>query len=393
MLKQNTLADATTELGFATETNTPLTRKVITEDGEVTVEGITPYKMKEVLNQSGTGLNTFKTPGEVYFGENIRINGVVQNYNGEQPTPPTPVTPGFTETQDILINEVKYGTLTMIVPDDYDKSETVSVGLTADNTSDSNITSPFVDVVANSMQGYSMSFSVPEGQTITRQYCLDQLDAQASSFIVATEPAYNSTANIEIDNVIYGIVQATAPTYTMNIGSGYATFWIQNNSSEETLVVPAGTFGNAEDIEIDPNGTYSDGINMDPITSALLDTELATVTAAIELKQEEPQPILVAEYTVDTDLNVTVVDDNDEYDKYSLTFFNNSESDKCELSLVEGPTITWETGDIYEVPTMQSVTWQVSKNDVQATDIDTEAELKGLINFNWVPANQVEPGE
>ena len=83
MLKQNTLVEATTELGFATETNTPLTREVTLEDNTVVkVEGITPYKMKEILKSE------FVTPGEKYFNDEIGLNGVVQNYNeGVQPTP------------------------------------------------------------------------------------------------------------------------------------------------------------------------------------------------------------------------------------------------------------------------------------------------------------------
>lgn len=83
MLKQNTLAEATTELGFAAETNTPLTREVTLEDNTVVkVEGITPYKMKEILKSE------FVTPGEKYFNNEIGLNGVVQNYNeGIQPTP------------------------------------------------------------------------------------------------------------------------------------------------------------------------------------------------------------------------------------------------------------------------------------------------------------------
>lgn len=83
MLKQNTLAEATTELGFAAETNTPLTREVTLEDNTVVkVEGITPYKMKEILKSE------FVTPGEKYFNDEIGLNGVVQNYNeGVQPTP------------------------------------------------------------------------------------------------------------------------------------------------------------------------------------------------------------------------------------------------------------------------------------------------------------------
>ena len=84
-LKQNTLAEATTENGFPTEVGVPLQKEVTLEDGtEVIVEGITPDKMKAVLNQYVDGNEegiTFKTPGEIYKNNNIELNGVVQIYN------------------------------------------------------------------------------------------------------------------------------------------------------------------------------------------------------------------------------------------------------------------------------------------------------------------------
>ena len=81
-LLQNTLAEATTENGFPTITNTPLQREVTLETGEtVIVEGITPDKMKAVLNQNVDGNEggvTFLTPGENY---NEDIKGVCQVWN------------------------------------------------------------------------------------------------------------------------------------------------------------------------------------------------------------------------------------------------------------------------------------------------------------------------
>lgn len=76
-LKQNTLEEATTDLGFAKVTETPLIRQVQLDDGTtVTVEGVTPNKMASILK------STFVTPGEkaqIPSGE--YIDGVVQKYN------------------------------------------------------------------------------------------------------------------------------------------------------------------------------------------------------------------------------------------------------------------------------------------------------------------------
>ena len=70
-----------------------------------------------VLSNNAYGLFDYGLSKEIidyYEGIESKIQKfIIDNYNGEQPTPPTPVTPGFTETQDILINEVKYGTITM----------------------------------------------------------------------------------------------------------------------------------------------------------------------------------------------------------------------------------------------------------------------------------------
>lgn len=88
-LKQNTLAEATSELGFATVTNTPLTREVALEDGTIVkVEGVTPEKMANILK------STFVTPGEVVETSNYeKLNGVVQNYNAEEEIPLPPEEP------------------------------------------------------------------------------------------------------------------------------------------------------------------------------------------------------------------------------------------------------------------------------------------------------------
>lgn len=89
-LLQNTLAEATTEQGFPTKVGVPLQKEVILEDGTVvTVEGITPNQMKNILNQTAEEPEepeevTFKTPGEVYENEDITLKGVVQIYNGSE---------------------------------------------------------------------------------------------------------------------------------------------------------------------------------------------------------------------------------------------------------------------------------------------------------------------
>lgn len=86
-LKQNNLSEATTELGFVQTINankantTALQKEVTLEDGtKVIVEGITPSRMKQVLNSMVDGNEdavTFETPGEDYGNR----DGVVQIYN------------------------------------------------------------------------------------------------------------------------------------------------------------------------------------------------------------------------------------------------------------------------------------------------------------------------
>ncbi len=79
-LKQNNLAEATTELGFPAETNIPLQQEVTLEDGTKTmINGITPAMLATKL-----GI-TFKTPGEPYINGDVELNGVVQIYNGDSP--------------------------------------------------------------------------------------------------------------------------------------------------------------------------------------------------------------------------------------------------------------------------------------------------------------------
>lgn len=113
-LKQNNLIEATTENGFPTEVEFPLQREVTLEDGTtVIVEGVTPEKMKAILNQNVDGsedASSFKTPGEIYKNDSTELNGVVQNYNDSlvEPTlvsiaittPPTKVAYSEGETFD-----------------------------------------------------------------------------------------------------------------------------------------------------------------------------------------------------------------------------------------------------------------------------------------------------
>ena len=289
MLKQNTLADATTEQGFPTETNTPLTRKVITEDGEVTVEGITPYKMKEVLNQAGTGTNTFKTPGEIYQNDNIILNGVVQNYNGEQPTPPTPVTPGFTESADIMINEVKYGTVEMTVPDDYDKGEeSIEVNFVFTNTSEDDICSEEIDFIeSNNSTDYSVYY-LPT----TREALLSILnDYYANSFIVATSESYSKREDIKFNDITYGFVDAYVSRYKMNLGTGTCIYNVGNTSSSNDLVLDANILDNVENIIIEPGNSYNGEINFDTLTVETLDSTLNDIMNGIHLVEpSEEQP-------------------------------------------------------------------------------------------------------
>ena len=136
-LKQNTLNDSTTDLGFVQAINTNLEasgsenkiafqREVELEDGTiVTVESVTPESMKVILNNNavimgGTGTINTKTPGEivqVYSNPNeigpteTKIaNGVVQITNNTGEIEPVP---DAEEVMDIL-NDID-GT-----SDDYD---------------------------------------------------------------------------------------------------------------------------------------------------------------------------------------------------------------------------------------------------------------------------------
>ena len=98
-LEQNNLANATTDLGFvkvvnenASELGTSeiaLQKEVVLEDGNtVKVEGITPSKMKAILNEQANNTITYQTPGENFektFEEGT-IKGIVQDYNDEVKT-------------------------------------------------------------------------------------------------------------------------------------------------------------------------------------------------------------------------------------------------------------------------------------------------------------------
>ena len=92
-LKQNSLDQATTEIGFvktlnenAEELGTEkiyLSREVELDDGtKVIVESVTPNKMKNILNNHiGEDTITFQTPGEIVPTAEEEIKGVVQVYN------------------------------------------------------------------------------------------------------------------------------------------------------------------------------------------------------------------------------------------------------------------------------------------------------------------------
>lgn len=83
-IKQNTLAEATTELGFCKATNTKLVQEKIIDGQKVEVAGISPNTMATLLG------STFKTPGEkITTSEGTELNGVVQNYNAAVTTEDT----------------------------------------------------------------------------------------------------------------------------------------------------------------------------------------------------------------------------------------------------------------------------------------------------------------
>lgn len=128
-VKQNELSDSTTELGFVHVINSNLEssgsedliafqREVELEDGTiVTVESVTPEKMKSILNNNAIiteseEIITNKTPGEIVevykdsskIGptETTLLKGIVQITNNSEIRPePTPI-PDTEEVMSIL---------------------------------------------------------------------------------------------------------------------------------------------------------------------------------------------------------------------------------------------------------------------------------------------------
>ncbi len=144
-LKQNNLAEATTENGFPTEVGVPLQREVTLEDGtRVIVESITPEKMAATLKSH------FVTPGEKYVDNGNNLNGVVQNYNTVEPEPepePEPTLKSITITSEPTKTEYEEGEVFdptgMVITGKYDDGTskeiteytiTPSGELTKDNT-------------------------------------------------------------------------------------------------------------------------------------------------------------------------------------------------------------------------------------------------------------------
>lgn len=147
-LEQNNLANATTDLGFvkvvnenANELGTSeiaLQKEVVLEDGNtVKVEGITPSKMKAVLNEQANNTITYQTPGENFektFEEGT-IKGIVQDYNDEVKTQ--------SENAEILEETPQIdNTDDTVVTDDI-----VNDTNTSDNTVDDTIVTDDADVI------------------------------------------------------------------------------------------------------------------------------------------------------------------------------------------------------------------------------------------------------
>ena len=143
-LEQNNLANATTDLGFvkvvnenASELGTSeiaLQKEVVLEDGNtVKVEGVTPSKMKAILNEQANNTITYQTPGENFektFEEGT-IKGIVQDYNDEVKTQ--------LENAEILEETPQ--------ADNTDEADIVNDTNTCDNTVDDTIVTDDADVI------------------------------------------------------------------------------------------------------------------------------------------------------------------------------------------------------------------------------------------------------
>ena len=279
MLKQNTLAEATTELGFATETNTPLTRKITIDGQECIVEGITADKMKEVLNQNGIGTTTFKTPGEQYRNNDLVLNGVVQNYNGDTPEPGES---GYNKTKDIFIpgkvEPVGYARITA-------SKEAMEAG---QGTFDFFMTNTSMTAIGNylyDLQPGDIIESSFSTDSLTEENLDANLESFSGNFIMLTENPISLARDLIFDNETYGNVTTSARGYELTVGYGDIGFGVNNNSDSYLKL----WYGDIE-VLLEPYSGYSFIIHFDEgeLNEQALKDKLDEVYDAVTLKEGPP---------------------------------------------------------------------------------------------------------
>ena len=281
MLKQNTLAEATTELGFATETNTPLTRKITVDGQECIIEGITADKMKEVLNQNGIGTTIFKTPGEIYQDNDLVLNGVVQNYNGTEPAP-GPGESGYNKTKDIFIpgkvEPVGYARIT--ATKEAMEAGTGSFDFFMTNTSDITIGNYLYDLMPGDV--IELLFST---DSLTEENLDANLESFSGNFIMLTENPIDLARDLVFDEETYGNVTTSARGYELTVGYGNIGFGVNNNSDSYLKL----WYGDIE-VLLEPYSDYSFTIHFDKgeLNEQALRDKLDEVYDAVTLKEGPP---------------------------------------------------------------------------------------------------------
>lgn len=269
MLKQNTLAEATTELGFAAETNTPLTREVTLEDNTVVkVEGITPYKMKEILKSE------FVTPGEKYFNNGIDLNGVVQNYNEGARL----VVPEYKKKSDIMDGDTIIGNISATVSSEIMTAGKGMVEIAITNKPEStkvitiNIFNETVEIYPDS------SISRNNYLTDITEELIDNLVNECLSSAVIEE-------NLKYDKVIETLeddggnntasITASGLHKTMKAGKGEVNV-VVNNISTDKLISWNGS-------NIEPGTSSSKTIERDPVTTEVVDNIANSIVSELTI--------------------------------------------------------------------------------------------------------------
>ena len=269
MLKQNTLAEATTELGFATETNTPLTREVTLEDNTVVkVEGITPYKMKEILKSE------FVTPGEKYFNNGIGLNGVVQNYNEGA----RPVVPEYSKQFNIMDGDTIIGNISATVSSEIMTAGEGMVEVTITNKPESTkvIT---VNIFNETVEIY------PDSNTPRINYLTDITEELIDNLVNECISSAVIEENLRYDKMIEtlddgegnntALIIASGLHKTMKAGKGEVNILVQNISTNKLIS------WNGDNIE--PGTGNGKNVERDPVTTEVVDNIANSIVSELTI--------------------------------------------------------------------------------------------------------------